>query len=234
MTHLHLIELHAVPIYDQLRLEEALLRTDTRNVCIINRGAPRAIVLGLSGDPDELLHREQVERANVPLLRRLSGGGCVVVDEETLFVSFLFNKGDLSVTPFPEPILRWANDFYQHAWGVKGFSLWEHDFVIGDTKCGGNAQYIQKDRWLLHTSFLYDFRQSNMDLLRLPKKRPAYRADRSHAEFLCRLKNHASLDVLITGIKKELANRFTVLPCFEKEYSSVLHREYRKSTTKIH
>ncbi|MFC2049520.1 lipoate--protein ligase family protein, partial [Chlamydiota bacterium] len=47
-----------------------------------------------------------------------------------------------------------------------------------------NAQYIQKNRWLLHTSLLWDYTPDKMGYLLLPKKRPAYRQDRSHTDFL--------------------------------------------------
>lgn len=70
------------------------------------------------------------------------------------------------------------------------FKLREHDYVFGDkkvqqsrrnnttyytlltrvisprlTQFGGNAQSITKDRWVHHTSFLWDFDPANMDYL---------------------------------------------------------------------
>lgn len=52
---------------------------------------------------------------------------------------------------------------------------------------GGNAQCITRNRWLHHTSFLHDFKDSSMDYLLLPSSAPGYRDKRSHLEFLCRL-----------------------------------------------
>jgi hypothetical protein len=46
---------------------------------------------------------------------------------------------------------------------------------------------ISRDRWVHHTSFLWDFATSSMRLLQLPEKRPEYRADRQHEEFLTSL-----------------------------------------------
>ena len=69
------------------------------------------------------------------------------------------------------------------------FRLRENDYVIGDLKMGGNAQSIVKDGWLHHTSFLWDYELSNMQYLKLPKKRPDYRGERSHRDFLFRLKS---------------------------------------------
>jgi lipoate-protein ligase A len=67
------------------------------------------------------------------------------------------------------------------------FELRENDYVFGDKKVAGNAQSIVKGGWLHHTSFLWDFDSDNMRYLTLPDKRPDYRGDRSHDDFLVRL-----------------------------------------------
>ena len=168
------------------------MRTDERSFCIVNQGSPPAIVMGISGNPEELLDVERVQRDRIPVIKRFSGGGTVVVDENTLFFTFIMAKEELDVPAFPEPILRWSADLYTQAWQIPGFQLRENDYCIGDKKCGGNAQYIKKDRWLHHTSFLWDYSEKNMNYLRLPAKRPKYRHNRNHADFLTRLKDHTS------------------------------------------
>ena len=50
------------------------------------------------------------------------------------------------------------------------------DYIFGDRKFGGNAQAITRQRWLHHTSFLWDFRDDRMALLQHPEKAPEYRA----------------------------------------------------------
>ncbi len=148
--------------------------------------------MGISGKPETLLDIDRVKRDRIPVIKRFSGGGTVIVDENTLFITFIMNKAALNIPPFPEPILRWSAELYQKAWQIPSFQLRENDYVIGDRKCGGNAQYIQKGRWLHHTSFLWDYSEENMNYLRLPPKRPAYRQDRSHGNFLTRLKDNFS------------------------------------------
>ena len=204
-----ILELTGQSIEEQLALERRLLKEDNRSFCLINRGTPRTIVMGVSGKAEELLHLDRVERDNVSLLRRFSGGGTVIVDEGTLFISFIMAKEAVDCQLFPEPIMRWTADLYAKSWKIPGFQLRENDYVVGDRKCGGNAQYIQKARWLHHTSFLWDYSEKNMDYLLLPQKRPNYRADRPHSEFLCRLKEHvADQEFLIAALKEELGRRF--------------------------
>src|SRR5204862_7928721 len=90
---------------------------------------------------------------------------------------------------FPEPIMRWNGELFESAFKLPGFCLRENDYVIGDQKCGGNAQYIRKERFLHHTSFLWDFCHNKMDLLQNPKKTPPNRLGRAHDDFLCRMKD---------------------------------------------
>jgi lipoate-protein ligase A len=227
LSKLHLVDLGHAPIFEQLQLEEALLRGSSLNFCLLNRGSPRAIVMGISGRPDELIDLEAVKRDRIPLIKRFSGGGTVIVDEETLFITFIFEKGTLPIAPFPEPILRWSGDLYTESWQIPSFKLVENDYTIGPLKCGGNAQYIKKDRWLHHTSFLWDYSEKNMDYLRLPAKRPKYRENRPHTDFLCRLKEHASSkEELIQDLKLHLSQKFSLI---EERRQSLIWEPHRQA-----
>jgi lipoate-protein ligase A len=95
-------------IQDQLVLEEKLLREDNKNYCLINSGTTPTIVMGISGKAETLLHLDKLPDS-IPVLKRFSGGGTVVVDENTVFVTFIRNKADHDFPAYPEPILRWAN-----------------------------------------------------------------------------------------------------------------------------
>ena len=230
MTHLHFVECQGIDIFQQLQLEEALLRTEMRNFCLVNQGSSRAIVMGSSGVAEELLHLEKVQNDKIPVIRRYSGGGTVIVDENTLFVTFLFSKKDLPLS-FPEPILRWSADLYTEAWHLPNFKLQENDYALGHLKCGGNAQYIQKDRWMHHTSFLYDYSPKNMEYLLLPKRRPAYRQDRSHTDFLCCLKDYLSKEELIKRLKTQLVKQFDIESLSQKELTPTLKSPHRKASS---
>lgn len=56
-----------------------------------------------------------------------------------------------------------------------GFKNVAVDYVLGDKKFGGNAQSIIKDRFLHHTSFLWDYQDFRMAYLKLPQRAPTYR-----------------------------------------------------------
>lgn len=221
---IHLIKLKNRPIFEQLQLEEALLRTREENFCIINQGAPRAIVMGISGDAEALIDLPKARQDSIPIIRRFSGGGTVIVDENTLFITFIMSKTSLNITPFPEQILRWSESVYRDAWQIPQFHARENDYCIGAHKCGGNAQYITKTRWLHHTSFLWDYHDDNMRYLHMPTKRPQYRQDRAHTEFLTRLKSHAPN---IDGLIERFCNvkQLYMEPCDPSGFTFQPHRQ---------
>lgn len=228
---IHFLHLQSVPIFEQLQLEEALLRLDTNNWCIVNEGSPRAIVLGVSGKEEELVHLQKAKESSVPLIKRFSGGGTVIVDENTVFVTFICQKELHDFPPFPERILQWSAAFYQEALDLPAFGLKENDYTLDHLKCGGNAQYLRKDRWLHHTTFLWDFENSNMEYLLHPKKTPKYRKERSHLDFLCRLRPFiSSKELMISKIHEGLKKRYPVTQISLDQILPITHQDHRKST----
>ncbi len=204
---MHILNLKNVPILEQLQIEEALLRADFGNWCLINTGAPPAIVMGISGKPERLLDVNKVKRDRIPVIKRFSGGGTVFVDPKTVFVTLICNTDDVLVKAQPKPILEWTEQLYHPLF--KGFCARENDYVFGEKKFGGNAQYIQKGRWLHHTSFLWDFDPNKMEYLLLPEKRPHYRANRSHSDFLCTLRPlFAKKEALINALCTHFMSTF--------------------------
>lgn len=223
-----------VPILEQLRIEEALLRTDLRNWCLINEGTSPAIVMGISGKPELLVNQTQMETNPIPLIKRFSGGGTVVVDSNTYFVTFICNSTELNVPGTPKDIFNWSETIYMPAFQNIGMALLENDYVIGKQKCGGNAQYIRKDRWLHHTSFLWDYSAANMNYLLMPAKKPQYRQERSHQDFLCRLCDFLPSKTLFESRILESLNRHFHLQMTSIEsISYILETPHRQATCLI-
>lgn len=231
---LSLLLLQGVPILDQLQIEEALLRADSRDICIINSEVEPAIVMGLSGKVEKLLHPTLVTKHKVPLIKRFSGGGTVYIDHNTLFVTFIFNAKKLNIAPFPHAIMKWSEGFYRPVFESDDFRLRENDYVFGERKFGGNAQYIQKERCLHHTSFLWDYDETKMEMLKLPEKRPTYRGIRSHADFLCRLKErYESKKTVLERLLRHLQAQFDIDMLSWNEAKEVLALPHRKSTQQL-
>lgn len=182
-----------MPVLRMLQLEEALFRSDKRSWLITNewtsaQSAADALVLGISGKPEQMLHVEAAHRSGVPVIKRFTGGGTVVVDSDTLFASFIVAEGALpDVKPYPEPMLAWSGEVYADALrrcGVDSFAVRANDYCIDDLKFGGNAQSISGKRWLHHTSLLWDYEPARMALLQHPARQPEYRRQRAHEQFV--------------------------------------------------
>lgn len=222
---IHLVHLN-LPIFEQLQLEEALLRTDTRNWCLINQNSPPAIVMGISGKQELLIHPDN----QLPVIRRFSGGGTVVVDENTLFVTWICNTSD-TVEGFPDRIFKWTESLYKNLFTNLPFALRENDYVLGDRKFGGNAQYIRKDRWLHHSTLLWSYNKERMNSLLLPQKAPKYREQRPHDDFLCSLDTFYTCRQTFLKSLSELCNQFEVEHVDLAEALHVLKSPHRTSTT---
>lgn len=230
---LHLLKLSRYPIFAQLQLEEALLRADTRNWCLLNDGAASpAIVMGISGQLDLMVDQNRLQQFPVPVIRRFSGGGTVLVDESTLFITFICNSHETQVACCPEKVLAWTGKFYQTILSKQGFCLRENDYALGERKFGGNAQYFRKERWLHHSSLLWDFCPDRMEHLRQPVRAPEYRRQRKHNDFLCRLKDHyLDRESFVESLEETLYRVFDVHQATIEDVDDVLRQPHRKATT---
>lgn len=231
METIYLLRCRKISIFRQLQIEEALLRADQHNWCLLNEGVEDSIVMGISAKPKRLLNCPLVKSLKVPVVKRFTGGGTVVVDKNTVFVSFIYNENFLRIPPYPESVMRWSADFYQKIFCFSDFSLKENDYVFGDRKFGGNAQYMRRSRWLHHTSFLWDFDEKKMSYLLKPEKAPSYRQNRSHVEFLCRLRDRFfSKEELLSHTICELRKIGNVVEVFLEDLDEILSKSHRKST----
>ncbi len=228
---MHFLFLENMPVYRQLQMEEAILRTDERNWCLINTGSPAAIVMGISAKPELLINQTHFNNRPVPVIRRFSGGGTVFVDFSTYFVTWICNAEDSGAACIPSQLYEWTSAFYKQAFPDFGMELLENDYSIGAKKFGGNAQYLAKQRWLHHSSLLWDFDLHNMNYLSMPPKMPQYRQQRPHDEFLCRLKDHfPSRAHFQQGLIQYLCHCFDVREMTLDQCHEIMERPHRKAT----
>ncbi|CAN0908910.1 Inactive lipoate--protein ligase 2 [Linum grandiflorum] len=235
---MNLIRSKGMPILEQLQLEEKLLRTSADNWCIVNDGTNSpSIVMGVSGKPAELLNSKLVlaPDGNVPVIRRFTGGGTVIVDGGTIFVTLICNKDAIpKVQPYPRSIMQWSGILYDQVFqGIGDFHLRENDYVFGDRKFGGNAQSITKSRWVHHTSFLWDYEDWNMEYLKLPSRAPGYRLARDHTEFVCRMREYMQRPVFMDRTIEALENWFSVQPVSLADVGGSPQMEEFVPTTRI-
>ncbi|WP_213358086.1 lipoate--protein ligase family protein [Chlamydiifrater phoenicopteri] len=224
-----MIYLKNTPIYKQLLIEEALLRCDSRNICLININPPQSIVLGISCDPFKDLFLENVIEDNIPVIRRYSGGGSVYLDQDSVMVSWIISED--KATPSPQDILSRSYNIYAPIL-PPSFTIQGNDYVLGSRKFGGNGQYMQRGRFVHHTSFLWDIDLEKVSkYLKLPKKQPAYRKNRSHADFLTTLKSiYSQKEDFVDAIIQQITKNCPLEEISEDSLLPFLNKEHRVST----
>jgi lipoate-protein ligase A len=190
----------------------------------MNYGASPAIVMGPSGSIDEV-------EAALPVIQRFSGGGTVVVDEDTLFFSLVVQNSCLPCRAEPVALMEWMARLVAPAFRPYTMALKEHDFTIDDKKIGGNAQSFGMDRCVHHTSFLWSWSPERMGLLKVPSKQPAYRKQRGHEAFCHKLSEYfCSKQELAHALAQCLESRFSCRKASLQEACAIMEKPHRKTT----
>jgi lipoate-protein ligase A len=131
---------------------------------------------------------EAVCRADgVPVLRRASGGGTVLLGPGCLLYTLVLRLGRA-------PELAGIRSSYSYILGRTARALLGEgaaevagvsDLAAAGRKFSGNAQQRKRDHLLHHGTLLYAFDLGRVGRYLLPPPRqPEYRAGRSHADFL--------------------------------------------------
>jgi len=149
------------------------------------------VVVGAGGSVAIDVNRSACEAAGVPILRRASGGGTVLLGPGCLCYSLILRTDrapglDLIQASTQYVLSRTSNairDLVCDA-SIAGTS----DLQVGGRKFSGSAQQRKRNHFLHHGTLLYDF---DLDLiarfLNAPERQPDYRRSRPHADFLTNL-----------------------------------------------
>jgi lipoate-protein ligase A len=148
-----------------------------------------AVVLGSGGI---IAHDVQVtacETAGIPILRRSSGGGTVLLGPGCLCFSLVLRYDRHPALGEIGSSYRWILDTVMDGLRLPGLALQGIcDLTWGDRKFSGNAQQRKRDHLLHHGTILYAFDLPRVaQFLTLPPRRPDYRSDRPHDDFVCNL-----------------------------------------------
>ena len=185
---------------ENLRFDEELLARAQPVLRVWESSRP-CVVLGQSSRPERDVHLAECQRESIPVHRRCSGGGAVVIGPGCLNYSLVV---PLSWDPRLHDLtycLSYMTTRMRIALGVEG--LREEgicDLALNGRKVSGNAQRRTKEAFLHHGTLLYDFDAAlPARLLKPPPRQPPYRANRPDTEFL------ANLPLDVVEIKRRLA-----------------------------
>ncbi len=151
--------------------------------------SPRSfVVLGTAQALREEAHEEHCAADGVPILRRCTGGGCVLQGPGSLNYSLV-----LPLARYPD--VRTIHRSYRHilgriaaAFGQRGVAVRHEDtcdLAVDGLKVSGNAQRRKQHALLHHGTLVYRPDYPGMvRYLREPAERPAYRGGRRHSDFV--------------------------------------------------
>ncbi len=181
---------------DNLACDEALLDLcEEADEEILRCWEPRDyfVVLGLATPYRQEVRLAACRRRRIPILRRISGGGAVLQGPGCLNFSLILRVDHrpalASITATNRFILERHRNTLEPLVGEAVSLQGSSDLTVRCLKFSGNAQRRRRRCVLFHGSFLLGFDIPLMEqVLRLPRRQPAYRHGRPHADFLTNLR----------------------------------------------
>lgn len=142
-----------------LATEEYLLKQKAED-CIMLWINSSCVVIGKNQNPYAEVNLRFANQNNIPVVRRITGGGTVYHDINNINFSFIQTKPDiedLDFSLFTTPIIDLLNKKGLNAKASR------NDILIDGYKISGNAQLICNHRILHHGTLLFE---TNMDILK--------------------------------------------------------------------
>lgn len=190
---------HETDPYFNLAAEEYVMDHFDRDVFMLWRNAP-TIIVGRHQNTLAEINLDYVRENNLPVVRRLSGGGAVFHDLGNLNFTFIAGGGEgahrteVDFRRFTQPII----DALQGL-GVDARFEGRNDLTIDGRKFSGNAEYVHAGRILHHGTLLFSARMADVAAALRPD--PAKFADKAVKSVRSR----------VTNISEHLPRPMTVL-----------------------
>jgi lipoate-protein ligase A len=193
-------------VQENLALDEALLieAEEGRGSPVLRFWEPPsyAVVLGASRRLRDDILVDACREDGVPILRRSSGGGTVVVGPGTLNVTVVLPECEAPGLAAVATAQRYVLERIARSIQELGRQVeieGRGDLTLGGRKCAGSAQRRLKNWFMVHCSILNDFAiERIVRYLAIPDKQPDYRAGRPHQEFLSNL--HLPRGILVNAL----------------------------------
>jgi lipoate---protein ligase len=163
------------------------------------------VVTGRGANPDKEAFVEQCRIDNIPIIRRRTGGGTVVLSPGMLVVSLASRiSAPLAVREYTDQasnlIINFLEQFEVKDLHRRGLA----DICIGNRKIFGSGMYMSRNFIFFQGSLLVN---PDLDLfdryLRHPHREPDYRKGRKHSDFVTSL-NREGYNFAVSELIPEL------------------------------
>ncbi len=139
--------------YFNLAAEEYFLKNFQEDFFMLWRSRP-SVVVGKHQNALAEINHEFVRENQIPVARRLSGGGTVFHDPGNVnftFIRNVTNISDVNFKVFTVPVVEALKKL-----GVEAYTTGRNDLLIDGKKISGNAEHVHRNRVLHHGTLLFD------------------------------------------------------------------------------
>jgi len=154
-----IIRRHSTDPYFNLATEEYILKNFEENSFMLWRNAP-SIIVGKHQNTLAEINAGYVKKHQIPVVRRLSGGGAVFHDLGNLNFTFIQegeNQQLIDFRRYTEPLLEVLQKI-----GIDAKFEGRNDLTIDGKKFSGNAEHIWRKRVLHHGTLLFSSKMTDL------------------------------------------------------------------------
>jgi lipoate---protein ligase len=213
--------------YFNLAIEEILLTKSNEEYLILGINRP-SVIIGKHQSAHREVNTKFVTENNIPVIRRISGGGTVFHDEGNLNFTFIRqSEAGLQVDfrKYTLPVIE-----FLASEGVEAKFEGKNDIKVGGLKISGNAEHVHRNRVLHHGTILFS---ASLDVLRqaLRKDTACYssRAVESNPSSVMnlneKLKQYRDINEFRTGLMKFILNNIPDTVIYKLSQSEIKEAE---------
>ena len=157
---MYCITLESEDPFFNLAIEEILLKKSNEEYLILGINTP-SVIIGKHQSAHREVNTEYISENNIPVIRRISGGGTVFHDKGNLNFTFIRRSEagkQVDFRKYTKPVIDFLLSF-----GVEAKFEGKNDLKVDGLKISGNAEHVHRNRVLHHGTLLFD---SSLDMLR--------------------------------------------------------------------
>lgn len=146
--------------YFNIAAEEYFIKNSKDDMCMFWINEP-SVILGKHQSAYSEINYPYIRQNNIPVIRRISGGGAVYHDKGNINFSFIqriSSENKIDFNRFTSLIIRMLNEF-----GMDVHLGKRNSIFAGEKKLSGHAEHLFKDKVLHHGTILFD---TNLEALR--------------------------------------------------------------------
>lgn len=174
--------------YFNLAAEEYFLKNVKENFFILWRSRP-SVVVGKHQNALAEINHEFIQKYQIPVARRLSGGGTVFHDPGNVNFTFIRNVEkiqEINFGIFVVPVIEALKKL-----GVEAYISGRNDILIDGKKISGNAEHVYKKRVLHHGTLLFNSHlETVIGALKVDLSKFEDKAIRSNPSEVTNISNH--------------------------------------------